>query len=500
MQMNKLVIQRVIEYGEQYPDKLAITDCAEDNGLTYGEFVRKIRECAESLLDKGIAKGDRVMICGLCRKEYVIGYFAIHMIGAIAVPYEKHIDQEKFSYMIKHVNAKLVLADMEVKEVDSLNLFDACTNEKSYQGDVAATEHEIADILFTTGTTGMPKGVVMTHKNIYYGAENVACGVEMQPEDIDMVVAPMNHAYAMGCLRAVMITGAAIVLHESCTLLKDMLNKLKQYKCTGFSSVPATIKMLYEYTRGSIEKVLGSVRYIELGSSSLDVHMKKELLKKLPHTSFYLNYGSTEAPRNIYMDLQKTPDKAESIGKASVHATIYIMDEAGNELESGREHVGRLVIEGDMVMPYYWNDKEGSAAVLDGNRFLTNDIGYMDADGFVYLMGRKNDLLNIGGELMSPLEIEAVANQYDEIEMSACISVKDEESVLGEKIVLFVQMSDKDKFDEKQIMDYLRQHLEVKKMPHKIEWIKKLPTNYVGKLDRKKLVAFCQMESSFNAL
>lgn len=490
MQKNKLVIERIIEYGAQYPDKLAIADSGDDNGLTYGEFVKKIRQCGKSLLDKGIAKGDRVMICGLCRKEYVIGYFAIHLIGAIAVPYEKHIEQEKFSYIIKHVNAKLVLTDVEVKEVDSLNLFDACTNEAWYQGDAAATEDAIADILFTTGTTGLPKGVVMTHKNIYYGAENVACGVEMQPEDVDMVVAPMNHAYAMGCLRAVMITGAAIVLHESCTLLKDMLHKLKQYNCTGFSSVPATIKMLYEYTRGSIEKVLGGVRYIELGSSSLDVHMKKELLEKLPNTSFYLNYGSTEAPRNIYMDLKKTPDKAESIGKAAVHATIYIMDEAGNELEPGKEHVGRLVIEGDMVMPCYWNDKEGSDVVLDGNRFWTNDIGCMDADGFVYLMGRKNDLLNIGGELMSPLEIEAVANQYNHVEMSACISVKDAESVLGEKIVLFVQMSDQDKFHEEEMMDYLKQHLEAKKMPHKIAWIKKLPTNYVGKLDRKKLAAF----------
>lgn len=487
--MREIVLDSILESASRNPDNIALADSL-DSFLTYGRLAACIRACARKFLDCGIKKGDRILIRGVSKKEYVISYFASHMIGAVAVPYEKKIDREALHYLIGCTGARLLVTDAVEQDVrvDTLDMCEICDVPDSYDGGLLAAEADTADLLFTTGTTGNPKGVIMTHRNIFLGAQNVSHGVEMTAQDVTMIVASMNHAYAMGGLRAAMISGAAVVLHENCTVLREMVDKLNQYHCTGFSSVPATIKLLYQYTRGALDRVLGEVRYVELGSSSLDAHMKKELLRVLPDASIYLNYGSTEAPRNIYMDLRKYPDKVTTIGKAAVNATVSIVDEQGSRLPAGEEQVGRLVIEGDMVTPGYWQAEKESRQVLKGNRFFTNDVGYMDEEGFVYLLGRKNDLLNIGGELVSPVEIESAANQCAGVEASACIAIQDEGALLGEKIVLFVQchvpQSDEVK---REIMEYLQNHLENRKIPNEIKFIDQMPVNYVGKLDRKKL-------------
>lgn len=491
--MSDIILEKIVEYAEKNPNHLVIAD-SMDTALTYGEFVNNIRICAKLFIDSGLKKGDRVLIRGIHSKEYVISYFAAHMIGAVAVPYEKNIDPDTLAYIVRRVEAELLVTDSACvnMSVKSLDIYKICNGSERFDGEIPVLENDIADILFTTGTTGRPKGVIMTHRNIFRGARNVACGTEMSAEDITMIVAPMNHAYAMGGLRAAMISGAAVVLHESCMRLKEMVDKLDRYHCTGFSTVPATIKILYQYSRGALDRILGKIRYVELGSSSLDVDMKKHLLRILPGTSIYLNYGSTEAPRNIYMDLRKFPDKLTTIGKPAVNAVVRVVDEEGRILPEGDKNAGRLVIEGDMVTPGYWLDEEESKLVLDGNRFYTNDIGYMDEDGFVYLLGRKNDLLNIGGELVSPLEIESVANQCKYVEVSACIAIKDENALLGEKIVLFVESTGAaaEHSLEKEIFQFLEERLDNRRMPNEIKIIQKMPANYVGKLDRKKLLEY----------
>lgn len=485
--MEHVILEKILQTAKDSPERMAIADSAEEY-LSYSVFVERIRLCANLFLQRGIKRGECVLLQGVTRKEYVIYYFAIHMIGAIAVPYEKHLNGEALFYMSDVVQAKAIVSEKREKGGPDqwFDIF-CISSEQMYEGELLS-ETDVADILFTTGTTGNPKGVIMSHKNLYIGADNVACGTEMTETDVTMIVAPMNHAYAMGGLRAAMLSGASVILHESCMLLKEMTGKMECYGCTGFSTVPATIKLLYQYTRGALERVLGRVRYVELGSASLDADMKRELLECLPNASVYISYGSTEAPRNIYMNLRDYPSRLETIGKAAKNAEIFIVDEDGKKLPNGKQYVGRLAVQGEMVMPGYWKEETETRTVLQGKRiFLTNDMGYQDEEGFVYLLGRRNDMLNIGGELVSPLEIEKIANQCAGVSVSACIAIKDERELLGEKIVLFVECEDVS-LTEEAICRHMEKHLPQQKLPSEICKISHMPVNYVGKLDRKQLI------------
>lgn len=484
--MEHIILSKILQTAKNSPERLAVADSVK-TFLSYGELSKKIRLCANLLLKKGIKKGDCVLLQGVAKKEYVVYYFALHMMGAIAVPYAKKMTSEEIAYIAELVEAKAIIS--ENKEIGCLgNWFEIDKiPEEGEVENIILSEIDVADILFTTGTTGKPKGVIMSHKNLYLGAENVACGTEMTEKDVTMIVAPMNHAYAMGGLRAAMLSGAAVVLHESCMFVKEMTEKLEYYACTGFSTVPATIKMLYQYTRGSIERILGKVRYVELGSASLDAEMKKELIERLPNANIYISYGSTEAPRNVYMDLRKWPDKLDTIGKPARNAKVYIVDDIGTRLPKGKKEIGRLVIQGDMVMPGYWRNEKESRDALQKECFLTNDVGYQDEDGFLYLLGRRDDMLNIGGELVSPLEIERVANQCTGVSASACVAIKDEGELLGEKLVLFVECNT-DSVSEEMVRSYLEKHMPHDRLPQEIRQIAHMPVNYVGKLDRKQLI------------
>lgn len=484
--MEHIILSKILQTVKNSPERLAVADSVK-TFLSYGELLKKIRLCANLLLKKGIKKGDCVLLQGVAKKEYVVYYFALHMMGAIAVPYAKNLTNEEIAYIADMVEAKAIISEnRESAGLDKWFEIDKFPEEGEVEN-IILSETDVADILFTTGTTGKPKGVIMSHKNLYLGAENVACGTEMTEKDVTMIVAPMNHAYAMGGLRAAMLSGAAVVLHESCMFLKEMTEKLEYYACTGFSTVPATIKLLYQYTRGSIERILGNVRYVELGSASLDAEMKKELIDRLPNANIYISYGSTEAPRNIYMDLRKWPDKLDTIGKPARNAKVYIVDDIGTRLPKGKKEIGRLAIQGDMVMPGYWRNEKESRDVLQKECFFTNDVGYQDEDGFLYLLGRRDDMLNIGGELVSPLEIERIANQCTGVSASACVAIKDEGELLGEKLVLFVECNT-GSVSEEMVRSYLEKHMPHDRLPQEIRQIAHMPVNYVGKLDRKQLV------------
>lgn len=486
--MDTTIIQKIIEHSRKYPDKLAIGIL--DKQITNQQFVQKIYSAASYLKSLKIMPRDRIILSAVPDFSYLIGYFAVHLIGAIAVPIDKKAVHDSIAVIENEVQSKFLFLNetekypsSKTKEITIFNSIEQ--REQNEQFFDYPDKEEVADILYTTGTTGKSKGVILTHQNIVSGAINIAAGVEMQKSDIDLVPVPINHAYGLGTLRALFYKGASVILSTGIISVKEIYTLLQQYHCTGISCVPATIKLLDEQTKGKLDFLFGKLRYVEIGSSSLDLIMKQKLLSLLPGVNLYLNYGATESPRTVYMNLRTHQDKLAAIGKPACCAKIQIVDEQLQPINSSPEQIGRLAITGSMNMKGYFMDEELTKTVLKGEWFYTNDIGYIDLDGFIFLAGRKNDVIQIGGKKVSPYEVENVFLNYPGIVGCACIGVQDKKQLLGEMIVAYLVV--KQNIEEEKLNKYLSSHLESYKIPAELIFIDKIPTNYMGKVDKNKL-------------
>lgn len=490
--MIKSVVEAIFKNSELYPKKLCIV--IEENEITYDKFKHMIINTAKKLKKLGVNKNEKVLIVGVPKLSYIVTYFAIHLCGAIAVPYEKNAESEYITMIENKIKPVLIFIDSNIiKEnekyvnIEKFFIDDSINYIEEYEFTFPYGE-SIADLLFTTGTTGLPKAVVMTHTNILAGAQNVASGGELTVNDVEMVTAPLNHSYALGTIRGILYIGGTLIIQDGVTLIKEMIYKINKYSCTGIALVPAAIRILIQQTRGKLNLLFGKLRFIASGSAPISADLKKKLIDMLPGLNIYVSYGLTESPRTVYMDITKNQDKLESIGKPVINSSFKIVDEQGNEiLDSSSKKTGRIAAFGIMNMPGYLDDDEKTREVLHEGWFYSQDIGYIDNEGYIYLTGRISDFINIGGEKISPLDIEDFIMKYEGIENCACIGVPDPNNILGEVPVAYIVTNNNIEINKEKLRKFLSEHLKSKLLPIDFISIKKMPTNYVGKVDRKKL-------------
>lgn len=235
--------------------------------------------------------------------------------------------------------------------------------------------------------------------------------------------------------------------------------------------------------------VLGRFRYIEVGAGSLTIEQRKRLTKELPDTIIYNTWGSSETGGALFTNVTevvKTPDKVGVVGKPLPHVQVRTLDPEGKPFISDREHPGRLSLKGDMQMVGYWKREELTAQTLKDGWLLTGDMVYTDEEGYVYMLGRADDIINVGGEKVSPIEVENIAGEYDKMKECACIGVQDPEGILGQIPVLFVVARD-GSFNEADLQTFLAGRMERYKLPQRYIQIFKLPRNRMEKIDRKEL-------------
>ena len=486
--MHSTIEEMIRKHAERTPDKLAIA--AMNGDLTYAELLTLANKAAGFLKDRGIKKSDRVLLSAVPIKEYFAVYFGLHMLGAICVPAAVNAKPELLNHIIKNTNAACFfasedsgcyeIASITYNEIYSYSGTDNLTDADIHMGD-------IADIIYTTGTTGLAKGVVLRHEVLEAGAHNIINAVDMQEDEVILAPLPLNHSNALGTMRAFLYKGASLIVHNGFTNIKSMEERLNSYRCTAFSGAPSGLKIIDRATRGHIDLFLKNMRYVEIGTAPMDMELKRKMMQALPHTRLLINYGATEARRAVYMDLNSHPDKLKSIGKPVKNMAVKIIDEDNQVIQSSENKIGRLVICGKTCMKGYWNNPALSKKVLAAGGLATSDLAYIDKDGFIFLVGRANDVINVGGKKVSPFEIEDALMTNEKIVDCACIPVKDKNSILGNVPIMFVVVR-KDRIVEKnELKNYLLKKLETYKIPVEFIEIEELPKNYVGKLDRERL-------------
>ena len=466
------------------PDKAALVE--GKRRVTYGQLVANIETAAAFLHHCGLKPGERIVLAAQKETQFVYLYFAAHLLGIVNVVVDSASPAERLQYITRVVKPSLIVGNDLAIEGRQCVPFAALDSYKR-QDSTLALPHvqasDVADVMFTTGTTGAPKGVCLSHANIAGSASNTNSFIGTCSSDVEALALPLSHSFGLGRLRCVLTAGATLVLINNFANLKSFFSVLQSEHVTGFGMVPAVWQYIKRISGNRISRYAPQLRYIEMGSAALPVEDKRLLMELFPHTRLCMHYGLTEASRAMFTEFHSSAQDLNAIGRpASPHVEAMIADEQGNPVDDGVD--GEICVRGNMVTRSYFLPADNKDAFFD-DWFRTGDWGHRASNGTYYLTGRKKELINVGGEKVSPASIEQVIKSLG-VEDCACIPVPDPNGVLGEVPKVFLQRD-----GNMQDIDDLKRRAARLLPPHEVpvfwEWIDVIPRTASGKIQRLKL-------------
>ncbi len=448
--------------------------------VSYGDLWARIKSTSLWLSQRA-ERGDRIIVSATKQIGFVYTYCGAHLAGLVCVPVDSETNATRLARIIDVAKPRLVIGELHHGDGIEVVPFSAIEEGESEQVKMP-DENDIADLLFTTGTTGLPKGVMLTHSNQMAAAHSINEFIGNTADDVELLALPVSHSFGLGRLRCTLIAGGTIVLLGSFASMKKFYAALEEYHVTGFGMVPAGWAYIKKMSGERIAQYADRLRYIEIGSAFMSEDDKRLLMRLLPTTHICMHYGLTEASRSAFISFHDEEDHLTSAGKASPGVDISIIDETGNMLPAGID--GEVCVKGAHVCVGYWEQSQDEF-LLDccGDYFKTGDWGYLDKDDYLHLVSRKKEIINVGGKKVSPLEVEEALNEIDGIKESIAVAMHDD--VLGEVVKAFVVCSTP--LDFEAIKRLLSQRLENYKVPVAIETIDELPRTSSGKLQRLAL-------------
>ena len=478
----KTIEEQIFDHVQNTPDKVALI--SGDTEITYSQLWDYCLCSAEKLKqDYHLKKGDRVILSAAGNIEFVYAYFGVHIAGGICVPIDPDTNQTRFEYIEKSTTPVCVMGLLHNVKKETIPFSDVVngTSKATY---IVPEQSQVADILFTTGTTGAPKGVALSYNNLSAAARNINAYIGNTNSDVELLALPVSHSFGLGRLRCSLSKGATVVMLGTFANVKKFFKEMARCQVTMFAMVPASWGFIKKMSGKYIGKFADQLKFIEIGSSFMPVEDKELLMSLLPKTRICMHYGSTEASRSAFMEFHTYKDNLLSIGKASPNVEIKIFTSQGTPAALGEE--GEVCVKGEHVTCSYWNETpERFASDFYDGYFRTGDCGTMDAEGNIYLKSRIKEMINVGGKKVSPMEVEDILNTIPGIKESACIGIPDPGIVLGEVVKAFIVADDN--LSDEEIMQQLRPQLEVYKLPVEIERINAIPKTGSGKIQRLSL-------------
>lgn len=478
----KTIEEQIFDKVQNIPNKVALI--SGDTEITYSQLWDYCLCAAEKLKqDYHLKKGDRVILSAAGNIEFVYAYFGVHIAGGICVPIDPDTNQTRFEYIEKSTTPVCVMGSLHNVKKETIPFTDVVngTSKATY---IAPERSQVADILFTTGTTGAPKGVALSYNNLSAAARNINAFIGNTSSDVELLALPVSHSFGLGRLRCSLSKGATVVMLGTFANVKKFFKEMARCQVTMFAMVPASWGFIKKMSGKYIGKFADQLKFIEIGSSFMPVEDKELLMSLLPKTRICMHYGSTEASRSAFMEFHTYKDNLLSIGKASPNVEIKIFTSQGTPAALGEE--GEVCVKGEHVTCSYWNETpERFASDFYDGYFRTGDCGMMDAEGNIYLKSRIKEMINVGGKKVSPMEVEDILNTIPGIKESACIGIPDPGIVLGEVVKAFIVADDN--LSDEEIMQQLRPQLEVYKLPVEIERINAIPKTGSGKIQRLSL-------------
>jgi acyl-CoA synthetase (AMP-forming)/AMP-acid ligase II len=346
--------------------------------------------------------------------------------------------------------------------------------------DAEKAPHELAAIFYTSGSTGEPKGVMLSHRNLISNTLSTVEYLRLTDDDSVLVILPFYYIYGNSLLLTHVACGGHVVIDNRFMYPELVLDSLEQSKATGFSGVPSTFMMAL--SKSSIAKrKLADLRYITQAGGAMAPDVTRRLWEACPNQEIWIMYGQTEAaPRVTYLPPERLREKLGSIGIAVPGVTVKITDENGKDLPQGE--TGEIAVGGPNVMLGYWNQPEATAEILRDGWLITGDLAYMDKDGFIFVVGRKREIIKAAGHRVSAKEIEERILAHEAVAEAAVFGVPDD--ILGEAIQAVVVLRSGCTADEKLIQGWCQKSLPPYKVPRGITFTESLPKYQSGKVNK----------------
>lgn len=492
MKLKELLETNIAKYGEYpflyYKEK-------QYSNIQTKEYAERF---AAGLKEQGIEKGDRVIVCMPNCPEVVFSYQGITRAGATIVPVMFTLHPKEIHYIALNSGAKavitssfvvqnivkaleglpakplLIVADQPSSEA-SQNFYDVMASKfERMADDGGLMEEDTAVILYTSGTTGNPKGVMLTHKNLVSNAENSAKHNESE-RGTTLGVLPLAHVYGLTVSNVCFLNGSSIVVFSKFDV-KEVFKAIEKYRVRNFSAVPAMIHAMLSYPAGD-QYDTSSLESVGSGSAPLPIALLNAFEKKFG-AKVYEGYGLSEAAPVVTAHRKGLPIKPGSVGVAIPGVEVKIVDDNGCEVPLGE--VGELIVRGENVTPGYFQNEEESKKVLKDSWLFTGDMARMDDEGYVYIVDRKKDLVIRGGFNIYPRDVEEILNAHEEVFEAAVVGVPDER--MGEELVACVVKKPGSEVTEAELIRYCQDHLAKNKTPRRIVFLEALPRNGVGKI------------------
>lgn len=480
-------------HAAHFPNKIFLIDSASGYSCTYQEFWERSMGFSEKLISLGVGHGiggypNRVVVRVGSFIETTIAQFAIYLAGGVYCPVEKHMKAPKLREMMDYYDSTILISKEDIGSVTWIDLNTAGQYCGGSGRAVTMPEPEaLSTIVFTTGTTGKAKGVMHTHRT---HCENAALWQEdlgLNGEDVFLRVQPLERAGGVFHFLSAVLVGATVVHHEGVVFAKSMFETIEKYNVTATYMQTPMVGILLGADEKAFAKAFSRLRLFGIGGTAVSEAYKAKLAAMMPKTECSVLYAATESIKMTQYRFDHNLGKPNCVGKPLTGMAVDICNEQGEPLCGAPEKTeGIIAVSGNAVFKGYWKDDALTNKVLRNGRLLMTDIGFMDKEGYLYVLGRRDDVMVSGGYKIAPYEVEEAAMAFGDIAECACVGVPDK--VLGESPKLFVKMLAGKEFSSKKIHEYLAQHLESYKLPRAIVEVEDFPRmGSVPKINRKKL-------------
>jgi long-chain acyl-CoA synthetase len=515
----RLLHESLFVTAEKYPDKTAVF--VEGNPYTYGELLDSALRLAGSLVKRGVQRGDRVAIYMDNTWECVVSIYAILFAGGVFIVVNQQTKADKLQYILNDSEAVILIADSSlgrifVSVLDNLRtlnflifsgsgLDEKITNRggknitfESFSNilddsvymkqDVNVISVDMAALIYTSGSTGDPKGVMHTHQSMVFAMESLIEYLRLSHTHRILCVLPLAFDYGLYQLLMSVKVGATLVLERSFTYPAQVFKRIEELAVTVFPGVPTIFAMIFAaHSRKSL--YFPTITRVTNTAAALPAEYVPRLAEIFPEALIYKMYGLTECKRVCYLEPELVQKKSTSVGKAIPGTEVFILSKEGKPVSPGEP--GILYVRGPHIMKGYWKNEISSAHMLKegnvpGEKILcTHDWFRMDEDGFLYFIGRDDDIIKTRGEKVSPVEVENVLHGIEGVKDAAIIGVPDE--VLGESIRAFVSLKKGAEIGKKEIQRECISKLENYMVPKEIIILQELPKTNTEKISKKML-------------
>ena len=496
------------------PDRHAIV--FDDQRITFGDLAGRVNRLANGLADLGVGAGDRVAVMQVNCNEHIESYFATAKLDAIFVPINFRARAEELSFMLNDSGVKAIILGQRYQDMlrqvkpelttlehqitleapadDFVYYEDLISNSSDDERFPTADGEDVTIIMFTAGTTGTPKGVMLSHNSFSsYILANVE-PVDMDVAEKNILTVPLHHIAGVQAVMAAIYGGRTLVLQRQFDE-EGWMKLVQDEQVNRAMMVPTMLKRLMDQPSfGSYD--LSSLRVITYGAAPMPLEVIKKAIGEFPNTRFINAFGQTETASTITMlppdaheiregdpDYEIKLKRLGSIGKPLPDVEVRIVDEDGNDVPLGEN--GEIVARGERLMKGYWNREEATKETLRGGWLYTGDLGYWDDEGFIFLSGRAKDFLKRGGEMIAPEEVEQIIMSHPAVDEAAIIGVPDIE--WGERVRAIVVRKPGMELTMEEVVEHCRPRMAGFKRPEDVIFIDELPRNPMGKVLKRVL-------------